>query len=84
MASILIKLGKNEEAVKFSQIAINLKENFSLAYNNLGLAQQNIKKNDDAKVSFLKAIETEKTNVLPYYNLGFLYERLNDIKNSEI
>ena len=30
----------------------------------------------------MKAIETEKTNVLPYYNLGFLYERLNDIKNS--
>ena len=29
LASILIKLGKNEEAVKFSQIAINLKENFS-------------------------------------------------------
>ena len=63
LASVLIRLGRNEESIKYSEEAIKINKNFSSAYNNLGLAKKNINQNDDAKTSFLNAIETEKTNV---------------------
>ena len=54
LASVLIRLGRNEESINYSQKAVKINNNFSLAYNNLGLAQKNIKKNEDSKISFLK------------------------------
>ena len=48
LASILIRLGRNNESITHSKNAIRIKKNFSLAYNNLGLAQKNIEDNEDS------------------------------------
>jgi len=57
MASTLARQGKNEQAAKHYQTAIQIRPNYATAYNNLGLLLERQAKYAEAMSQFKKALE---------------------------
>jgi Tfp pilus assembly protein PilF len=72
------KKGKNEEATKFFEQAINVAPNFYAAHNALGIAYRDAGRKDDAEKEFLKAHDLNRTDAEPLINLTGLYIDGND------
>tara|TARA_S200000501_G_scaffold287837_1_gene272437 strand:- start:424 stop:2064 length:1641 start_codon:yes stop_codon:yes gene_type:complete len=67
----------NEAAEAFEK-AIDLKSNYSDAYNNLGNVKRKLGFTKEAIKNYQKAIDTRKNNLQAYFNLAHLY---NEEKN---
>lgn len=69
-----------EDAVRYYQEAIRLKNNYSEAYNNLGTVYLRQKRWDDAIAMFQKALENlyYATPEMAYYNLARAHEEKGD------
>ena len=69
----LARKGDFQEAVKCFNEAIDIKDNYSLAYYNRGLVSQELKNYQQAIKDYNKAIELNPKEVLPYHNRGNIY-----------
>lgn len=63
LAVINIRIGRNEEALKVLKDALVLDANYAEAYRLMGIAQIQLKRKDEACISFLKAKELGDTLV---------------------
>jgi Tfp pilus assembly protein PilF len=72
------KKGKDEQATKFFEQAIDVAPNFYAAHNALGLQYRDAGRKDDAEKEFLKAHELNKNDADPLINLTGLYLDKND------
>ena len=61
------------EASKYFLKAINLKSDYSEAYNNLGNTKLKLGFIDEAVKNYIKAINANKNNLQAYFNLAHLY-----------
>jgi tetratricopeptide (TPR) repeat protein len=57
-----VQMNKFDEATKYFQMAIDSKNDFSIAYNNLGYAYEKMGDKTKAKENYLKAIEKDANN----------------------
>lgn len=62
-----------DEAAKSFEEAINLKSDYSEAYNNLGNIKKKLGFTNEAIKNYQKAIDKRKNNLQAYFNLAFLY-----------
>ncbi|MFM6925256.1 MAG: tetratricopeptide repeat protein [Ferruginibacter sp.] len=67
------KTSKNEEALSCLNKAIAIKPTYSLAYKQLGDVYQNMGKKADAITAYKKCNDNDKENYDACYNLGYLY-----------
>src|SRR5207248_2822950 len=67
------KKGKDEQATKFFEQAIDAAPNFYAAHNALGLAYKDAGRKDDAEKEFLKARDLNRSDAEPLINLTGLY-----------
>jgi tetratricopeptide (TPR) repeat protein len=72
------KKGKDEQATKCLEQAIEIAPDFYAAHNALGTLYREAGRNDDAEKEFLKAHELNQTNAEPLINLTGLYLDQND------
>ena len=78
------QLNNYEEASKNFSKAINLKHDFSEAYNNLGNTKLKLGVITEAIENYKKAIEADKKNIQAYYNLAHVYheeKKFDELKN---
>ena len=71
------------EAAKFFEEALNLKSDYSDAYNNLGNVKKKLGLIKEAIENYQKAIDTRKDNLQAYFNLAHLYneeKKFEDLK----
>jgi Flp pilus assembly protein TadD len=68
-----LRKGRPIAAKLFFNKMIQIKQNSSEAYSNIGLAHLALKENKDAIYAFKKAIELDSTNVVAGMNLSSLY-----------
>ena len=71
------------EAAKFFEEALNLKSDYSDAYNNLGNVKKKLGLIKEAIENYRKAIDTRKDNLQAYFNLAHLYneeKKFEDLK----
>ncbi len=66
------------EAVQEYQNAILADKNNALAYNAMGVALVNLKRYGEAQKAFLNALELTPDDVSLHYNLGGIFQKLND------
>ncbi len=72
----------NEAAESFEK-AIDLKSNYSDAYNNLGNVKRKLGFTKEAIINYKKAIDSRKNNLQAYFNLAHLYneeKKFDDLK----
>ena len=81
---IQIQLTKYEDAISNLKKAIELKENFPDAHNNLGTLYNNLKEYSKAIKSFEKAIDYKHDFYQAYYNLGNALKAINKRKDAEL
>ena len=67
------KKGKNEEAIRYFEQAVDIAPNFYNAHNDLGVAYKEAGRMDDAEREFLRANELNPSGVDPLINLTSLY-----------
>jgi Flp pilus assembly protein TadD len=67
------KKGKNDQAVKYFEQAIDIAPNFYAAHNQLGVAYKEAGRKDDAEREFLRAHELNRADADPLINLTSLY-----------
>lgn len=72
----------HEEAIKDFRSAIELKPQFSKAYNNLGNELRYTGRYEEAAMNFNKAIELDPQMGEAYYNLGLLYLKFGNTKHA--
>src|SRR6185295_8373789 len=72
------KKGKNEQATKFFEQAIEVAPNFYAAHNALGLAYRDAGRREDAEKEFLKAHDLNRSDAEPLINLTGIYLDEND------
>jgi Tfp pilus assembly protein PilF len=72
------KKGKDEQATKFLEQAIEIAPNFYVAHNALGMLYREAGRNDDAEKEFLKAHDLNQSDAEPLINLTGLYLDKND------
>ena len=75
------QLKNYNEASKFFLEAINLKSDYSEAYNNLGNTKLKLGFIDEAVKNYIKAINANKNNLQAYFNLAHLYNEEKDFEN---
>ena len=75
------QLKNYDEASKFFLEAINLKSDYSEAYNNLGNTKLKLGFIDEAVKNYIKAINANKNNLQAYFNLAHLYNEEKDFEN---
>lgn len=81
LGTLLVQLGRNDEAIPYLAKAAELKPN-AQSWMSLGSAQE---KNhpQDAVVSFRKAAQVDPTKAEPHARAGTIYEQLKDWPNAE-
>ncbi|MDP6546425.1 MAG: tetratricopeptide repeat protein [Phycisphaerae bacterium] len=67
------KLGNHEIAIQHYKMAITLKPDYSMAYNNVGCAYFDLGRYADASVALKTAISLKPDNDTAYANMGRLY-----------
>jgi Tfp pilus assembly protein PilF len=67
------KKGKNDQAIKFFEQAVQISPDFYAAHNELGIAYKQAGRKDDAEREFLSAHELNKSDADPLINLTSLY-----------
>jgi tetratricopeptide (TPR) repeat protein len=72
------KKGKDEQATKFFEQAIEVAPNFYAAHNALGMQYRDAGRKDDAEKEFLKAHDLNKNDAEPLINLTGLYIDKNE------
>jgi Tetratricopeptide repeat len=75
--SMLVKNGRLNEAVEQFLAAVRLDEQFTIAWNNLGVAEEAMGRHGMARKAYRQAIEISPTYALAYYNLGVAYDAQN-------
>ena len=78
---ICAKTGRDEEALSLFKKTINLKPDFSIVYNNLGLIFTKKQKNNEAIKNFLVALKIDQ-HTKTYFNLALVYEKIGKIKQA--
>jgi tetratricopeptide (TPR) repeat protein len=76
LGSVYDKLGKYDQAIRQIKQAIELKQDFTEAYNNLGVVLRKIDRFDEAIVAFRKALTLAPQRADIHYNLGNVYKSL--------
>jgi len=72
------KKGKNDDAIKFFEQAIDVAPKFYAAHNALGAAYKDAGRKEDAEKEFLKAHDLNRSDAEPLINLTGLYLDEND------
>jgi Flp pilus assembly protein TadD len=67
------KKGKNDQAIKFFEQAVDAAPNFYAAHNELGIAYKEAGRKDDAEKEFLRAHDLNRSDADPLVNLTSLY-----------
>jgi len=78
---IYLQTNRSKNAAEFFNKELEIYPLNSVALNNLGVINLNLKNYIIAKNYFLKALKTS-TNAKTYYFLGLIYEELEDFKNA--
>jgi Tfp pilus assembly protein PilF len=80
--TILVRMGKYEDALKAYDSALNLNSEYSAAMINKGIVLSKINKYADALDLFEKSIGLDSTNSVAWYNKGLALARLNKFKDA--
>jgi Flp pilus assembly protein TadD len=81
LGTLLLQLGRNEEAIPYLAKAAELKPS-AQAWLSLAAAQEKSHP-QDAVISFSKAAQADPTNAEPHTRAGAIYEQLKDWPNAE-
>ena len=76
-------LNQPEKALKLGELAVMSFPDDPMSYNLLGWSQIGTKNYIEAEKNLKKAIAEDPTMAAAYYNLGKLYEQMNDVKSAE-
>ena len=83
-ASLLLKLGKLEEAEASLKESLKYQPKFPQAHYHLGMLLEKQKKFPEAVQELKQATEADPSYPEPHYALGRIYRSLGDIQNSEV
>lgn len=75
IASLLIKMGRNDEAAGYLKNSLNIKSDYIPALVNSAIVSAKMGKNTEAETSLLKAISIDGTSQAALLNIALLYER---------
>lgn len=75
IASLLIKMGRNDEAAGYLKNSLNIKSDYIPALVNSAIVSAKTGKNTEAENSLLKAISIDGTSQAALLNIALLYER---------
>ena len=78
LAVLLLDSGYSEEALQHFQYLSQIFKQDSSIYYNLGIVYEKLKKFNNAKESYLKAIEFAPEEIDATYNLGLVYIELKE------
>ncbi len=76
------KMGRFEESIKQSEIAIKSTPNSFKAHYNIGTANMKLGRLEKAEESFLNCLEIKPEFENALYNLAFVYQKLRQFENS--
>jgi tetratricopeptide (TPR) repeat protein len=75
-------VGEFERAEADFEAGLEINPRYATIYHSFGLLKYELKRYDEAKELFLKAIQYEPDNSLIYYNLAMTYMRLKELKDA--
>jgi tetratricopeptide (TPR) repeat protein len=83
LGTLLIKLGRLEEAEAALKESLRYDARFPQAHYELGLLLEKQKKDDEALAALRQATALNPSYAEPYYALGRIYKRRGEVKNAE-
>lgn len=75
-------VGEFEKAEADFEAGLELNSRYAMIYHSYGLLKYELRRYDEARDLFLKAIQFEPNNSLIYYNLAMTYMRLDELKDA--
>jgi Flp pilus assembly protein TadD len=81
--SALADRGKHPEAIDFFKKALQVRDDFPLAHNNLGLSYGSLGQRDLARGHLERAILLDRNFALAYNNLGCLFLEMGELEAAE-
>jgi tetratricopeptide (TPR) repeat protein len=82
LANVLIKTGSFKESIQYSMDALTVQKNYVPSFVNLGVANTQLGNMTEGEIYLLKAKAIEPSNKTVLFNLGLLYEKTSNYRES--
>jgi tetratricopeptide (TPR) repeat protein len=82
LANVLIKTGSFKESIQYSTDALTVQKNYIPSLVNMGVANIQLGNMAEGEMYLLKAKSIEQSNKTVLFNLGLLYEKTSNYKES--
>jgi Flp pilus assembly protein TadD len=82
LANVLIKTGSFKESIQYSMDALSIQNNYVPSLVNLGVANIQLGNTAEGEIYLLKAKSIESSNRTVLFNLGLLYEKTANYRES--